>query len=162
MVWTYKELTDYPALKAADADLSPPVPDPAQAVAAIRLLTTTKTGQPFKWKVARRIAREAPTGDWSRIVVRARQMPADPPATIKDFAILAAINAVESVDDDIIDPNDPASWQAWENGLGALQAVGDLNADTVTKLNGLPTVVELPFADPLPTDQDLIHARSLT
>lgn len=152
MTWSYADL------KVADSALG--IDDPAQAAAALNARTVTKTGQKFFWKDAKRLARESATGDWGRIVARSRLQPNLPPASLADAAILAAINAVESADDDVIDPSDPGSWQAWQSGLAALSAIGDLSANTITALNGLPTVVQLEW-DPPPSDQDIIHARSL-
>lgn len=134
MTWTYADL------KTAITALSP-MPSGFQAIAnAINGQTTTLTNQPVKWADAKRLARTASTGDWSRIVARSRQVPAVPPATATDSAILAAINAVESADADVIDPTNSAEWTAFQNGLSALQAAGDLASATVSAIQALTSV----------------------
>lgn len=129
---------DFQALHDADAALG--IEDPAEALTALRQQTVTLTDQPFKWKDAKRVARESATGDWSRIVLRAR-------ATTASAAVFAAINAVESADDDVIDPKDPASWETFQAGLAALEGSGDLSAGTIAALNALSTVVRLQWPD---------------
>lgn len=152
MSWTPAQL------KAADASLG--IADPAEAAAALAQQTATLHNQPFMWADAKRVARESPTGDWARIVMRSRQVASLPPQTPFDAAILAAINAVESADTDVVDPNDPGSWQAWSSGIAALSGVGDLSAGTVAALAALQTRTAPTFTPP-PTDQDVTHARSL-
>lgn len=141
MTWTYSDL------KAADAALG--IDDPAAAAVALNAQTTTLTDQVILWRNAKRTARESTTGDWSRIVARARLQPSLPPTSGTDVAILAAINAVESADNDMIDPNDPGSWGAWQNGLAALHGVGDLSDTTVAALNELTTQTAPRWQPPL-------------
>lgn len=133
---------DLAALKLADAALG--IADPSAAAEALRLQPgTVLINQPFSWREAKRIARESPTGDWSRIVARSRLQPGLPPTTTDDLAILAAINAVQSADTDIIDPASPA----WQGGLAALQGVGDLSTATALALHAIGTVTPLPWKD---------------
>lgn len=141
MTWSYSEV------KAADAAQQPPIADLTQAAETLNAQTITVSNRPFKWRDAKRIARAAPTGDWSRIVARARMTPALPPATPGDAAILAAINAVESNDEDIIDPTDSAAWQALQAGIAALHGIGDLSTATIAALGELTTVI-VPKWDP--------------
>jgi hypothetical protein len=136
MAWTYA------ALKAALAALSPVPPDIPSQVAAINAQTITLTNQPFAWSVAKALARTATTGDWSRIVARARQTPTLPPATATDAAILMAINAVEAEDADVMDPTNAERWATLQAGLAALQAIGDISAATVAAINALTTVTQ--------------------
>ncbi|WP_428485934.1 hypothetical protein [Rhodopila sp.] len=139
--WTYA------ALKTAVAALSPVPATLDLVVAAINAQSTTLTSQTFPWSAAKLIARQASTGDWSRIVARARGTPALPPASTADQAILAAINAVESLDSDIIDPTNAPTWAAFQAGLAALGpsgpggiGSGDISAATIAAITALTTV----------------------
>ena len=107
----------------------------------------TLTNQPVSWSSIKRVARTASTGDWARVLARSEQTPNLPPATSTDAAILAAKNAVSSLDTDLIDPTNTAEWSALQNGLSALQAEGDMAASTVAAINALPTVVTTPLAN---------------
>lgn len=152
MPWTYAEL------KVADAALG--VADAAAAAAALNAQTDTLTNQVVRWVDAKRVARLAATGDWSRIVARARQTPALPPTTAIDAAILAAINAVESMEADLIDPSDTAGWSAWVGGISTLKAAGDLSQASVDAIMALTTHAR-PVWDPPVSDQDVLAARGL-
>lgn len=106
------------------------------------------TGQPFSWAAAKGIARGATTLDWPRIVARSAQRASavlPPPGTPLDpntAAILMAVNATESQDGDMVDPSHPEGWAAFQAGLAALQAIGDLSAKTVAAITALGTVQE--------------------
>jgi hypothetical protein len=153
MAWTFNQL------KAAIAALSP-VPDGVSAIAAaINAQTVTATGAPFQWLAAKVLARTAPTGDWARIVARSRQTPTLPPVTPTDAAILAAINATESGDTDLIDPGSTATWAAFQGGISALEASGDLASATASAILALadPT---LPAWQPPVTEGDIQTAMA--
>ena len=150
MAWTYQ------ALAAAYNAITPAPADHAAAAVAINAPTVTTTGQPFLWSQATFIARTSVTGDWGRIVARSRQTPALPPVTAIDFAILAAINAVEGVGTDVIHPVDPA-WAAMQAGFAALLATGDISAATVAAIEAL-TISVSPAWEPPVTADDIASA----
>lgn len=87
--------------------------------------------------------------------------PAMPPATVADGAILAAVNAVAMNEAWVIDPSVAVPWSAMQNGLGALQAVGDLTASDVAAITALTTVV-VPRWPVVLTSADITSARSGT
>jgi len=148
MAWTYAQLAAaYNALSPVPASLS-------DACAALNAQTTTLTNQPITWLATKKIARIASTGDWSRIVARSRQVPALPPVTATDVAILAAINAEQSEDADILDPTNTAQWDAFQAGISALEASGDLTSATAAAIVALATVV-MPTWQPAVTPGDL-------
>jgi hypothetical protein len=151
--WTYA------TLKTALAALNPLPPDIPSQVAAINAQTITLTNQPFAWMAARLAARTAGTGDWSRVIARSRQTPALPPATANDAACLAAINAVQLSDNDIIDPTNAAEWATFQAGLTALAATGDLAAATIVAINALTTTT-LPAWVPAVTAGDVQTAEA--
>jgi hypothetical protein len=152
MSWTYAQL------QAADAALVPTQSDPAQAAIVLNAQTIILNNQPVAWPAAKRIARTSSTGDWARIVARARQIPTLPPMTATDAAILAAINAIESEDTDIIDPANTAEWTAFQTGLNALQATGDISVATISAISALTTSI-VPAWIPAVTAGDVQTAR---
>lgn len=134
----------YLALKEADAALG--IEDPAAAADSLKGATQALEHQLFQWRDAKRIAREA--GEWPRIVVRAR-------SSELSAAVFAAINAVESADDDMIDPTSPV----WLAGTAALLQSGDLTQGTLDAINALGTVSRR-LLDHDPSDADIIAART--
>lgn len=151
-MWTLAQI------KAADAALSPAQPDPAAAAAALNAQTVSQTNRPILWADAKKVARTSSTGDWSRIVARSKQTPTLPPATANDAAILAAINAVESEDGDLIDPANSAQWTTFINGISSLEAAGDLSSATAAAIQGLTSVTTPTWQPPL-TAGDVQTAR---
>lgn len=88
-----------------------------------------------RWREVRALA--LAHGRWARLVVRARQTPAIPPATEADAAILAAINATSMADDQELDPGPSAEASAFQAGLAALVAVGDVTPDLAAAIGAL-------------------------
>ncbi len=91
--------------------------------------------RPFKWGEARGIAQAH--GCWPFIVLRSRKTPNLPPASMEDGAILAAINAVGTEREQVIEASDPNVWAAFSGGIQAFLAVGDLTqaaADAILAL----------------------------
>ena len=129
----------------------------AAALVLVEALTITLTNQPIPWPTVETIARTSATGDWSRIVARSRQVPTLPPATATDAAILAAINATESQNTDVLDPTNAPVWAAWQAGFAALEATGDLAATTVAAITALTTQTVLTY--PGVTQNDIWVAR---
>ena len=91
----------------------------------------------FKWGDARGIAQAH--GCWPFIVLRARKTPAMPPAGVEDWAILAAINAVSTEREQVIDAADENEWAAFTGGIQAFRAVGDLTQAAATAILALGT-----------------------
>jgi hypothetical protein len=116
-----KTATQIAALMAAPVPA--PTPDPVPRA--------------FKWGDARGIAQSH--GCWPLIVLRARATPTIPPATVTDGAVLAAINAVSTEREQVIDATDAAVWQAFTTGIAAFRAVGDLTEAAVTAILALGT-----------------------
>lgn len=150
--WTHAQL------KAAYIALGSPA-DLGAAATTLNAQTVTLSNQPFAWSSGKAIARRAATGDWSRIVARSRQVPALPPATALDAAILAAINAVEAEDGDVIDPTNAAEWGAFQGGISALATEGDISSATIAAITALtsPTV---PVWEPPVTGADIQNAKA--
>lgn len=155
MAWTYTQL------KAAIATLSPTPVGPAAIAAVLNAQTVTLAAQPITWGPVKLLARTSATGDWSRIVARSRMTPALPPASTLDAAILAAINATEGMDNDVIDPGNAAAWATFQGGMAALEATGDIAAATVAAILALtgPTV---PMWQPLICSGDVQTAEAQT
>jgi len=114
---------------------------------------------------AKTIARQSATGDWSRIVLRSRQVATIPPATANDVAVLAAINVTESLDTDPIDQSNTATWPAWQAGIAALEASGDLSSASAALIAALSTQTTTQAAidgwvNP-PNEDDLAAARDV-
>ena len=134
-------MSTYAQIKQAIAALPAPVPtDPSAVAAALNAQTVAMQNQPFPLSAARLIARQSASGDWARIVTRARMTANLPPTTAADMAILAAINVCAGGDSDVIDPANTATWTAWQEGVGALEASGDLSAATVAAIAALTTM----------------------
>lgn len=151
MMWTYAQV------KAADVKLA--ISDLTAATAALNAQIMTATNQTFTWLQAKTVAQTSITGDWSRIVARSRQTPTIPPVTGTDVAILAAINATEMSDTQVIDPTIAAGWSAVQSGLSALQTIGDLSSASVSAINALTTVTS-PVWSPALTAGDVQTARA--
>lgn len=154
MTWTNDEL------KVAIGGLSPMPPDDNAIANVLNVQTVARTGQPFPWGKVKGVARRSATGDWARIVARARQMPVLPPATALDVAILAAINATEGVDSDIIDPAHAEAWGAFQGGVAALRASGDLSVATASAIAALASQTGLLWEPPV-TAADVQTAKSI-
>lgn len=152
MDWTYKGLSGLRAVKQADADLYPTCPDPAQAAAA---LNSQGVPSPIKWPDVKHLARVSISGDWARVITRSKQAANLPPQNRIDLAILAAINAVESLEGDTIDPSDSAQWAMFRDGMAALHAVSDLSSATMQAILALAT--PLPVWVP-PLTEDVVKA----
>jgi hypothetical protein len=152
MAWTTAQL------QAAIAALDVPDDSDAQIAGLLNAQTVVLSEQPFPWGQALLLARTAATGDWARIVARSRQTPALPPATPTDAAILAAINATESQPGDVIDPTDAATWAAFQAGLAALEASGDLSSATIAAIGALTTVTAAAWTPPIQPN-DVFNAR---
>lgn len=152
MAWTYA------SLKLAINALNPVPPDLASIAAAINAQTTTTTGVSFTWQSARTIAQTSVNASWSRIIVRARETPARPPVTLQDMAILTAINAVSMDGSLLVEPSNAAAWAAFQSGLGALQAVGDLIASDVAAIS-LLTQATIPKWQPAVNTGDIQTAQ---
>lgn len=114
----------------------------AQKLAAINAatVTTATPNQPFPLSAAANVAKTSPNFSWARITQRAQAVAALPPATATDGAILAARTVVATDPGQMIDPGLPAAWGAWQAGIGALEAVGDLSAADVAAITALTTV----------------------
>ena len=82
-----------------------------------------------------------------------------PPVTANDAAIIAAINAVESSDSDIVDPAIAATWAAFQSGITSLCNIGDLSAATVSTISALTTKT-VPMWDPPVTAGDIQTAMA--
>lgn len=127
--WTYTQL------KAAYvAAGSPPL---AAAVATLNAQTVAVTNAVVLWADMKAILRTVPTEDWARIVMRARMPSVVPPVSAQDFAVMAAINAVEAENTDSFDPKNIAVWTAVQAGIQALANVGDVAPATVAILASL-------------------------
>lgn len=153
MSWSYADLA------AAVAALPEGTSD-ADAAAALAGQQDTRTGQPFTVHAAKIVAVSSPNMSWARIVQRSKQTAAIPPASQHDVAILAAITIAAMSEDQVIDPGLTAGWAAWQGGIAALQAVGDLTAEDVAALNALTTTTA-PKWNPVPTEHDVAAARGL-
>lgn len=150
-MWTYAKL------KAADAALG--IADPGAAAAALAAQTVTLTGQPFPWSAAVVVAQESVNFSWSRIQARSKQTATLPPSTATDYAILAALSAISTPLDRVIDPSNTVAWQTLLGGMQALVGIGDMIAADVTAIEALGTQV-VPTWQPAPTAGDLQTARA--
>ena len=135
VAWTYA------ALKGALATLSPAPAqgDFAGAATALNAQTKTAAGQAFTVHAAKLVAQTSGNMSWARILQRAEATAAIPPATAADGAILAARTIASMDDAQMVDPSS-AGYSAWQAGLSALQAVGDLTAADVAAINALASV----------------------
>ena len=136
---------DYAALKAWLADQPAGQTDAQLAAALVAPSITVQV--PVSWQQVRVVAQESPNMSWARITVRAEQTPALPPVTPLDAAILVARNAVSMADSQSVDPAKSAQWTAFQNGLTALQAQGDLTAADVAAIVALASQAIAPAAD---------------
>ena len=128
MAWTYAQL------KAAIAALPAGT---AGIAAAINAQTVAMTNVIVLWTDMKAVLRTAPTGDWAKIVMRSRMPSVVPPVSAQDFAVMAAINAVQSENTDRFDPTNAQVWAAVQSGINALANVGDVAPATLTILNSL-------------------------
>ena len=128
-VWTYAQL------KAAYIAAGSPAV--AAAVATLNAQTVAMTNVIVLWADMKSILRMAPTYDWDKIVMRSRMPSVVPPVSAQDFAVMAAINALESESTDRFDPTNAQVWAAVQSGINALAAVGDVAPATVTILASL-------------------------
>lgn len=134
-------MTDYTALKAKYATISPAPSNGPSALAAINTINTVTVqiaAAPYEFQSVLSILQKS--GSWARIVARSRQTPALPPATPTDAAILAAINATEMQPTETIDPADTVTMSALNAGISALEAIGDVTAADVTAVQALASV----------------------
>ena len=155
MTWTYPQL-------AAAAALLPAGLSDADAATALGAQVLTILNQSFPVHSAKLVAMQSVNASWARITQRARQTAALPPTTELDAAILAAITVTEmcTSDTQLVDPNVPDAWAAWQSGIAALFNIGDLSATDTAKLAALPTIVS-PAWTPPPTADDVAAARGL-
>ena len=127
--WTYLQL------KAAYVAIgSPPL---AAAVATLNAQTVAVTNAIILWPDMKAVLRMAPTDDWEKIVIRSRMPSVVPPVSAQDFAVMAAINALESESTDRFDPTNAPVWAAVQAGIQALANVGDVAPATVAILASL-------------------------
>ena len=136
----------YPQIGTAWSAISPAPASLSAGLAQVRAYQVTLTNQIVALSAAKRIARMAATGDWGRVMARSDQVPNLPPTTATDAAILAAKNVTSMPDTDQIDPTNAGEWATFQNGLSALQAIGDLSAATVTAIGALTSLVTYPLA----------------
>jgi hypothetical protein len=151
MSWTLAQLS------AAYATLPAGTSDEA-AASSLAAQTTTLEGQLFTVHQAKLVALSSENGSWARVVLRARGTATIPPASATDFAVIAAITITETAETQVVDPTVASDWGAWQAGLSALSAVGDLTAADVAAINALasPTI---PVWLPAPTNFDIQAAR---
>lgn len=151
MTWTYL------GLKAADAVLG--INDPTQAAAALNAQTVT-------------VAIDIPTASARSVLLlrgelfKVKQLAKMPlsgasPPTAMDQAIAAADTCVDTLTlTDVLHTGSAVEWAAMLPMIGALQAAGVISAASVATWTAMRTQT-VPTWDPPPTDQDIIHARSL-
>ena len=125
----------YPQLKAAYVAAGSPAM--AAAVATLNAQTVAMTNVVVLWTDMKAVLRAVSTGDWAKIVLRSRMLSVVPPVSAQDFAVMAAINAVQSENTDRFDPTNAQVWTAVQSGINALAAVGDVAPATVTILASL-------------------------
>lgn len=103
--------------------------------------------QPIRWRDIRRAAQS--TGEWPRI--RRLSEKRLPDGTADDdpqwMLIDAAINATETDDDQIIDPNDPDAWVPFQMGMQAFGDAKVLSAATIAKIMALTDVEVSPVIE---------------
>lgn len=147
-------MLDYAAVKAADAALSPALPDPVAAAAALNAQTVTLPPQDFPALSALNVL--LLYDDWPKIIVRSEMRPVD-----NGGPISAALNAVALLEarGTIYASNDTV-WTAFQAMLAALVASGDIGPASQAALLALrtPSVPRWPVAL---TDHDIDTARSL-
>lgn len=104
---------------------------------AILIGQTASVSAPFTWGAAVVAMQKSANFSWPRIIARSKQSPTLPPASGLDYAILAAINAVSTPMDRIIDSMDTVGWATVQGGMQALQGVGDMTAADVAAIVAL-------------------------
>lgn len=151
MAWTY------PELKAADAALG--IDDPEQAAAALSAQTVTVT-----MDIATADARAVLllSGEWFKVKQLAK-MPlsgASPPSP-QDQAVAAADICIDTLTlTEALHFADDVQWQAAQPMIQGLLAAGVVSPASAAAWVALRTKTMLVWAPP-PTDQDILHARSL-
>lgn len=147
-------MLDYHALKVADAALSPPIPDPSAAAAALNAQTTTLPPQDFPALSALNIL--LTNGDWPKIIARSETRPIDSAGPIS--AALSAIALLESRS--TIQASSATVWAAFAASMGALVTAGDISSASQAAIAALrtPTVPAWPV---VLTGNDVTAARSL-
>lgn len=130
MAWTY------PALKTAADALVGVVGFQAQAD-ALNAQVQALINRATTYGAVRAILKQAPTGDWAKIVARSKTTATLPPVTGADIGVLAAILLVSVEDADVLDPNLTAFWTQFTSWMGNLATLGDLSAASRTAVLAL-------------------------
>jgi hypothetical protein len=144
---------DYAALKLADALLG--ISDPAQAAAALTEQTVT-----VPTDIATSDARAVLllSGEWFKVKQLAKQTLN---GTARDQAVAAADICVDALTlTTTLHTSEEATWAAMQPMIGALQAAGVISAESVAEWDAMRNRVS-PKWVPAPSDQDVLHARSI-